>query len=80
MTNSSTGRAVISKIPRERVLTETDGPYVEVARRAAVPSDVRAVVSFLATLWRTSATDAEAGVFSNYERAAGIELGEKPIR
>jgi TatD DNase family protein len=71
MTSSSSGRAVIAKMPRERVLTETDAPYVQVGGRAAIPSDVKAVLTFLATVWGMSVAETEAEVFSNYECASG---------
>src|SRR5207247_6184998 len=37
MVVSNNGRRILSVVPRDRVLTETDGPFVKVERRSAVP-------------------------------------------
>lgn len=51
MTMSPHGRRVIAKIVRERLLTETDGPFVQVAGRPALPADVSLVEDYVATAW-----------------------------
>lgn len=66
MLTSKKGRSVLETVPRERVLTETDGPYVKVGKRAAKPSDVREIVEGIAEAWNVSADDAEAQVSDNF--------------
>src|SRR5690606_27806319 len=51
MLASKKGRSVLETVPRERVLTETDGPYVKVGKRAAMPSDVRQIIEGIAEVW-----------------------------
>jgi len=41
-------RALVKEFPLERLLTETDGPFVKVGVRSIVPSDVRDTVANLA--------------------------------
>jgi hypothetical protein len=49
MLRSDGGRRLIAKIPRDRLLTETEGPFTQVADRPARPPDVRHTVAQLAT-------------------------------
>ncbi len=51
MVRSARGRAIIASLPHDRVLTETDGPYVTVRGRPALPTDVAEVEVHLARLW-----------------------------
>lgn len=53
MVRSAAGRAITARLPHDRILTETDGPYVQVAKRPAMPADVHLVETFLAQLWGT---------------------------
>jgi TatD DNase family protein len=45
------GRALASRMPRDRILTETDGPFAKVGERSALPWDVQRAVAGLAALW-----------------------------
>jgi len=51
MTQSDRGRRLIARIPRDRILLESDGPFAVVDARPALPSDVRRVVTYLAETW-----------------------------
>jgi TatD DNase family protein len=74
MIGSQSGRDVISRLPKDRVLTETDGPYVRLGRRPAEPSDMRMVVAALASFWSVSVKDAEAQVCQNFQMACGERI------
>jgi TatD DNase family protein len=63
--------ALLARIPRDRVLTETDGPFVAVGGRKAEPSDVRAVVATLSRLWKLDEGEAAKLVYDNFARALG---------
>ena len=65
MLRSSAGRRLIARLPRERVLTETDGPYVRINGKPAVPSDVPLVIGSLAKAWDVPTVDAERQVEAN---------------
>lgn len=45
------GRYIANAIPRNRILTETDGPFAQVDGRAAMPWDASMAVEVLANLW-----------------------------
>jgi TatD DNase family protein len=67
MTRSERGRAMLAALPRDRVLTETDGPFVQSGGRAMAPADVPLVVSGLAKVWGIPEKDVENGLKSNLE-------------
>jgi TatD DNase family protein len=52
MVRSARGRSIIERLPVERILTETDGPYVAIGSRPAVPTDVKLVEGFLTQVWQ----------------------------
>jgi TatD DNase family protein len=68
---SRLGRWIKEWVPRERILTETDGPHGE---RGKLRRDVlRSVLHTLAGVWRCSMEEAELQVQHNFERLiAGI--------
>ncbi len=51
MLASEKGRALAAKMPRDRVLTETDGPFAQLEGRAAFPWDAERAVALLADVW-----------------------------
>jgi TatD DNase family protein len=57
MLNSPKHERLVAALPRERLLTETDGPFVQFGGRAARPRDVSATVT---DLGRAIGLDAEA--------------------
>ena len=69
MTKSMNGKRLIEAMPRDRVLTETDGPFVQISGRPAVPQDTAEVLPHLAALWKCSSAEAKATVFANFLRA-----------
>lgn len=58
MLRSDKGKALAAQMPRDRVLTETDGPFARSGKRPLTPVDARVAVAELAALW--SVTEGEA--------------------
>ena len=54
MTKSQNGQKIIAAIPRDRLLTETDGPFTTSGNRPAEPEDVASVERYVATIWNWS--------------------------
>ena len=52
MAVSTTGKKIIERIPPERVLTESDGPFVKLQGNTVEPKSVIEVEKYLASLWR----------------------------
>jgi len=65
MVRSVKGRSLINRLPRERVLCETDGPYCMVGSRSAHPADVPSVACSLAGTWSCTEADARSTLSSN---------------
>ena len=72
MLHSETGRALVLQIPRERVLTETDGPFIQDGSAPATPTTVKATVRGLAELWGQSPDDLQAATLHNFRILLGI--------
>lgn len=68
MLATAKGRSLISLIPRERVLTETDAPFAKTRGRPLAPRDVSLVVAALAREWHSSIDDARSIVHDNLGR------------
>lgn len=66
MFDSPNGRKIVTGLPPERVLTESDGPFVKVRGRAAVPSDVALAEEGLASLWKLERREVTAKVRENF--------------
>lgn len=65
MMSSKSGRALASSMPRDRVLTETDGPFVKLNRRPATPRDSALAVKALSELWRVEPEEARDLIVQN---------------
>lgn len=48
MTRSERGRAVVTEVPMDRILTETDGPFTHIDGHPAEPADVRVTAEAIA--------------------------------
>lgn len=63
------GRKLVADIPLDRLLTETDGPFVKVGDSVARPRNVAGVVSELAELKNLDPTRVAATLFDNFRDA-----------
>lgn len=53
MTRSKTGQKIISRIPKKRILTETDGPFIDIENEIPVePHHIQIVTNYLSKVWR----------------------------
>jgi TatD DNase family protein len=68
MVRSKSGQALIECMDPDRVLTETDGPFVSLGKTVATPPDVSVVVRHLASVWQISEEAAAARVFATLRR------------
>jgi TatD DNase family protein len=60
------GPDLVAQMPRNRVLTETDGPFAKVGERAAMPTDVLGALEHLGNLWSVSSANADQLVMENF--------------
>ena len=68
MLNSPNGQKIVAGLPPERVLTESDGPFVRVDGRVAIPADVALVEDYLSKLWKVSKRQVGAQIRENFLR------------
>lgn len=66
MVASKKGRNIISRIPKERMLTETDGPYTSIDNRQVEPHDVNAVLRYLQELWKMPINEVAKIIDNNF--------------
>lgn len=65
MLRSQNGQRIVAALPRERVVTETDGPYAKLGDRPSEPKDIPSVVTGLARVWKEEPEQARQRVFDN---------------
>ncbi len=66
MTTNVNGIKIINKIPRDRILTETDGPFAKVNGDTILPKHVRNVIAYLAASWKLSFEEVQNKIYSNF--------------
>jgi TatD DNase family protein len=80
MLASGRGRELLESLPRTAVLTETDGPYVRVGNRPAVPDDVLEVGRGLSRLWKITEEATRDQLRANFRAAvAHLSTDRKPL-
>lgn len=65
MTSSKRGSELVRALPRNLVLTESDGPFITSGGKPSRPDDVRACVMQLAQIWGCDFEDASHQVLQN---------------
>ena len=66
---SEKARALVRDMPRDRVLTETDGPFAQIGGVSAMPWDAGGVITQLADLWgRMTDEETDQLLHSNLKR------------
>lgn len=75
MLRTKKGRMLIKLIPRNRILTETDGPYCQVGRTSATPSAIPGIVGSLASAWGVSHRRARTTIWENWIAITTIATG-----
>lgn len=66
MVSSHRGKALISAMPIDRILTESDGPFVKIAGRDCMPENLSFVVDELAKIWSFSREQAKHKIYENF--------------
>ena len=68
MLNAERGKGLAARMPRERVLTESDGPFAQIDGRAVLPWEVDRAVSGLSDLWGSDTQQAQSALNDNLRR------------
>lgn len=68
MTRSESGKKIIQRIPKEFILTESDGPFIEINKRPAKPKDIETVLTYLATMFKCRSSEVNDLITKNFEK------------
>jgi TatD DNase family protein len=68
MLRSRTGRQVLALVPQDRLLIETDGPYVRLGNRRARPDDVPTVIGSIAERWKLTPAEVAQTIQAAWNR------------
>lgn len=74
MLRSEKGRRLVERMPRDRVLTETDGPFAQDKDRPLEPTDVVLALRQLAAIWATDQPEADRLLRDNLKALAAPAL------
>jgi TatD DNase family protein len=72
MMRSKNAQTLIAEMPRDCVLTETDGPFVKMGKEPARPPQVADILTYLATVWQVSPDESRAVVANNLRHVVGV--------
>ena len=68
MLRSEKGRALTARMPKDRILTESDGPFAQIGDRPALPWDAAIAQQELASLWQCHENEVAALLSENLKR------------
>ena len=68
MVTSAKGRALLARLPHDRILLETDGPYARRVGKPCEPADLPALADDLARLWRATSAYVRDTIVNNQQR------------
>lgn len=71
MLKSEARRDLVASLPRERILTETDGPFTMTEGRPSSPLDVAITINALASLLETTVEEVSSLLIVNLQRLEG---------
>lgn len=66
MLRGQRGRELVARMPQDRILTESDGPFAQIETRSAMPTDVGAALQCLGEVWSVRSADAHDIVMNNF--------------
>ncbi|WP_052127396.1 Qat anti-phage system TatD family nuclease QatD [Enterobacter cancerogenus] len=66
MLNSIKGKRIIELIPKDRLLTETDGPFAKVSGKNLFPWDVEKAIAGISKIWGCHPEYVEAKIEENF--------------
>ena len=75
MLASDNGKKLALQMPKDRVLTESDGPFAQLNGKAISPWQVEGAVKGLAEMWSVSSAEAEKTIHDNLQRIIETDGG-----
>lgn len=75
MVKAKNGRELIAAMPRNRVITETDGPFGSVKGKSLQPGDINDARKTLAQCWTVDEVEASNTVLDSFRRLVAMKVG-----
>jgi TatD DNase family protein len=66
MVNSENGKKIIARIPKERILTESDGPFVHLDNEIATPAAITYTVHRIASIVGNDFESTKVQIYNNF--------------
>ena len=66
MMRSKKGRNIVDRIPLNRILTESDGPHIQLRNQPVRPSNIKIILEALRDIWGMSFQEVDEQVWSNF--------------
>ena len=78
MLASQRGRTLLAAMPRDRVLTETDGPFAMLNRQPLQAAEVREAIHGISAVWGVDELEVARDVLLTFKRLVGSATGGVP--
>jgi TatD DNase family protein len=75
MLNSRNGQLLAKIIPREKILTETDGPFITIDDEPVRPGYIPQTVSKMAELLNVQKDELQKNIFENFQTLMAMKIG-----
>lgn len=72
MLNTKRGQELVVLIPEDKILSETDAPFVKVKNKPLLPWDASSISLQLAKIWKMDSSEVEIKLFENFKNLAKI--------
>lgn len=73
MIRSKRSLEMIEYMPKDRILTESDGPFAQVEGKSVMPWDVQKVITVLGSLWAMGSKEAEEQIYNNFRKIVSLK-------
>lgn len=70
MIRAAKWRQLITLVPKTRVLTESDGPFIKCEGHPCSPEDISLVLAWLSSFWNESVESVQNQIISNFAKAS----------
>jgi TatD DNase family protein len=68
MIRSESGKKIIQRIPKEFILTESDGPFIDINNQHVKPKDIETVLTHLSTIYNCRVSEVNNLIVSNFKK------------
>ncbi len=68
MIKSKSAQEIIKQIPLNKILTESDGPFIDIQMKPVEPKDMVLVCQYLSNIWNKSLIETEFIISSNFQK------------